>query len=90
MREEGLPLPLAFQYLIPGMHQGSKIRGGRCPPACSMPGFMWYEDGRSCDLNLVMISSLALKWQVLKFGMPIFQPLYEVKLKTSMFKVLPF
>ena len=36
-----------------------------------------------CDFNLVMISSLASKWQVLKVGMPIFQPLYEVKLKAS-------
>ena len=30
-----------------------------------------------------MISSLALKWQVLKVGMPNFQALYEVKLKAS-------
>ena len=37
-----------------------------------------------------MISSLASKWQVLKFGMPIFQPLYEVKLKVSKFKSWPF
>jgi hypothetical protein len=36
---------------------------------------------RACDLNLVMISSLALKWQVLNVGMPVFQALYEVKLK---------
>ena len=34
-----------------------------------------------------MISSLASKWQVLKFGMPIFQPLFVVKLKASNFKV---
>ena len=45
---------------------------------------------RACDLNLVMISSLASKWQVLKVGMPIFQPFYEMKLKTSEFKVLAF
>ena len=27
---------------------------------------------RACEVNLVMISSLASKWQVLKFGMPVF------------------
>ena len=36
-----------------------------------------------CDFNLVMISSLASKCQVLKVGMPIFQPLYEMKLEAS-------
>ena len=41
MREGGLPLPLAFQYLI------LMIR-------------------RACDLNLVMISSLASKGQDFK------------------------
>ena len=44
----------------------------------------------ACDLNLVIISSLDSKWQVLKVGMPIFQLFYEMKLKTSMFKVLAF
>ena len=62
MREGGLPLPLAFQYLILMVLK-----------AC-----------------LVMISSLASKWQLLKVGMPIFQPLYVVKLKASKFKVLAF
>ena len=33
---------------------------------------------RACDLNLVMISSLASKWQVLKFRMPVFQSFYEL------------
>ena len=33
-----------------------------------------------------MISSLALKWQVLKVGMPVLQPLYEVKSKASKFE----
>ena len=65
MREGGLPLPLAFQYLIL---------------------VIW----RACDLNLAVISSLALKLQVLKVGMSILQPLYEVKLKASKFKVLAF
>jgi hypothetical protein len=42
----------------------------------------------ACDLNLIIISSLDSKWQVLKFGMPIFQLFHEMKLKTSKFKVL--
>ena len=45
---------------------------------------------RACDSNLVMISSLASKCQDFKVGMPIFQPFYEMKLKTSKFKVLAF
>ena len=45
---------------------------------------------RPCDLNLVMISALASKCQDFKFGMPVFQPFYEMKLKTSKFKVLAF
>ena len=45
---------------------------------------------RACYLNLVMISSVASKWQVLKFGMLIFQLFYEMKSKTSKFKVLAF
>ena len=65
MREGGLPLPLAFQYLI------LMIR-------------------RACDLNLVMISLLASKCQVCKVGMTIFQLFYEMKSKTSKFKVLAF
>ena len=65
MREGGLSLPPAFQYL-----------------------FIMME--RACDLNLVMISSLASKWQVLKVGMPVFQPFYNMKLKTFKFKVLAF
>ena len=45
---------------------------------------------RACDLNLVMISSLALKCQDFKVEMLFFQPLYVMKLKTSKFKVLAF
>ena len=45
---------------------------------------------RPCDLNLVMISSVASKCQDFKVGMPVFQPFYEMKLKTSKFKVLAF
>ena len=45
---------------------------------------------RPRDLNLVMISSLASKWQVLTFGMLVFQPFYVMKLKISMFKMLAF
>ena len=58
MRKGGLPLPLAFQYLI----------------------LMTWRD---CNLDLVMVSSLASKWQGLKVGMPVFQLFYEMKLKTS-------
>ena len=65
VREGGLPLLLAFQYLI------LMIR-------------------RPCDLNLVMISSLASKCQDFKVWMPVFQPFYIMKLKTSKFKVLAF
>ena len=43
---------------------------------------------RAYDLNLVMMSSLASKEQVFKVRMTIFQLFYEMKLKTSMFKVL--
>ena len=45
---------------------------------------------RACDLNLVMISSFASKWEVPKLGILIFQLLHEVKLKASKFKVLAF
>ena len=45
---------------------------------------------RPCDLNLVIISSLASKCQDFKVEMPFFQPLYVMKLKTSKFKVLAF
>ena len=45
---------------------------------------------RHCDLNLVMISFLASKCQDFKFEMPVFQPFYDMKLKTSNFKVLAF
>ena len=45
---------------------------------------------RTCDLNFVMIFSLASKLQVFKDGMTIFQLFYEMKLKTSKFKVLAF
>ena len=45
---------------------------------------------RPCDLNLVMISSLASKCQDFKVVMPFFQPFCVMKLKTSKFKVLAF
>ena len=45
---------------------------------------------RVCDLDVVMTSSLASKWQGLKVGMPVFQLFYEMKLKTFKFKVLAF
>ena len=65
MREGGLALPLAFQYLIL---------------------MIW----RLCGLTLVMISSLASKWQDFKVWMPVFQPFYEMKLKISKFKCWHF
>ena len=65
MREGGLPLPPAFQYLI-------------------------LTTWKACDLHLVLVSSLASKWQGLKVGMYILQLFYEMKLKTSKFKVLTF
>ena len=43
-----------------------------------------------CDLNLVMISSLASKCQDFKDEMPFFQPFYDMKLKTFNYKVLAF
>ena len=42
-----------------------------------------------CDLNLGMICLLASKWQDFKVGMSVFQLFYEVKLKSSKFKVSP-
>ena len=45
---------------------------------------------RTCDSNLVMMFSLASKWQALKVGMPIYQPFYEINLRTSELKVLAF
>ena len=45
---------------------------------------------RHCDLNLVMISLLASKCQDFKVEMPVFQPFYDMKLKTNNFKVLTF
>ena len=41
-------------------------------------------------VNLVMISLVASKCQEFKVEMPVFQPFYEMKLKTSKFKVLAF
>ena len=41
---------------------------------------------RACDLKLVMLSSLASKWQVFKVRMTVFQLFYEMKLKTSKLK----
>ena len=45
---------------------------------------------RHFDVNLVVISLLASKCQDFKVEMPIFQPFYCMKLKTSNFKVLAF
>ena len=47
---------------------------------------MW----RAFDLNLVMVSLLAWKYKLFKVGMDVFHPFYEMKLKTSKFKVFAF
>ena len=45
--------------------------------------YLIFMKWRACGLNLVMISLLASKCQDFKFGMPFFQPFYDMKLKTS-------
>ena len=47
---------------------------------------------RAYYLDLIMLSSLFSKQnlQAFEWGMPVFQMLYEVKLKTSNFEFLPF
>ena len=60
-----------------GMREG----GGRATPT-SIAIFDSY-DKKPCDLNLVMISSLASKCQDFKVEMLFFQPLYVMKLKIS-------
>ena len=47
-------------------------------------GWPVYE---ACEVNLVMISSLASKCQDFKVWIPVFQPFYVMKLKTSMFEL---
>ena len=70
------------------------IREGGLP--LSLPfQYLIFMIWRTCDLNLVMMSLLASKKQVFKIGMTVFQLFYEelfyeMKLKTSKFKVLPF
>ena len=64
-REGGLPLPLAFQYLI---------------------FIIW----RACDLNLVMISSLASKCQHFKLRGLQFHYIKWLKKRHPNFKVLAF
>ena len=58
-----------------GMREG----GFPLPPAFQYLILMTW---RACNLHLVMVSSLASKWQ--------FQLFYEMKLKTSKFKVMAF
>jgi hypothetical protein len=65
MREGGLPLPLAFQYLT---------------------FVIW----RACDLNLVMISLLASKWQDFKLRGLQFHFIKQLKNGHSNFKNLLF
>ena len=47
-------------------------------------------DMKTLWFKFVMISSVASKCQDFKFWMPVFQPFYEMKLKTSNFKVMAF
>ena len=65
MKEGGLPLPLAFQYMI------LMIR-------------------RACDLNLVIILLLALKWQDFKLRGPQFHFIKQLKNDHSNFKDVLF
>ena len=71
------------------MFQRTGMRDGRLPlpPAFQHLILMTW---RACDLDLVMVSLLPLKWQGLKVGMFVFQLFYEMKLKTSKSKVLAF
>ena len=53
-------------------------------PGC--PLAFWYlipMIWRPCDLNLVMISSVASKCQDFKVGMPVFQPQIVLNVKTK-------
>ena len=65
------------------------MREGGKPLTLAFPYLIFMVE-RPCDLNLVMISSLAAKRQDFKVEMPFFHPLYVVKLKASKFKVLAF
>jgi hypothetical protein len=67
MKEAGLPLPPAFQYLILMTLESLQF---------------WFGYG--------IFTALASKWPGLKVGTPVFQLFYEMKLKTSKFKVLVF
>jgi hypothetical protein len=71
------------------MFQRARMREGGLPLP---PAFyqLILRTWRTYDLDLVMVSSLASKWQGLKVGVPVFQLFYQMKLKTSKFKVLAF
>ena len=75
-----------YIYVYSGQKAGIE-KGGATPTSISIFDSYYMK---TLWFKIVMISSLASKWQVLKVGMPIFQPLYEVKLKASKFKVLAF
>ena len=71
------------------MFQGAGMnKGGELSPLAFQ--YLILMIWRHCDLNLVMISLLASNCQDFKVGMPVFQPFYDMKLKTSNFKVLAF
>ena len=71
------------------MFQRAGMKEGRLPLP---PAFQYLIliTWSTCDSNLVIISSLDSKWQGLKVEMPIFKLFYEMKWKTSIFKVLAF
>ena len=52
-------------------------------PVATPINFSIFDSFGMKSLNLVLISSVASKWQVFKVRMLVFQPLYEVKLKVS-------
>ena len=80
---------LACLYIKMPMFQRVGLREGGKPLPIAFQ-YLILMIWRPCDLNLVMISSLASKYQHFKVGMPVFQPFYVMKLKTSTFKVLAF
>ena len=68
------------------MFQRAGMREGGEPPQLAFQ-YLILMVWRYFDLNLVSISLLASKCQDFKIEMPVFQPFYGMKLKTSNFKV---
>ena len=68
---------------MPMFRRAGMREGGKPLPLAFQ--YLIFMVQRPCDLNLVMISSLAVKCQDFKVEMPFFQPLYVMKFKTSKF-----